>query len=117
MPWHSLKSVQDLPASAVFTSQPMVLKSPIGPQVPPAPRHSVSVCGISGFWANCLAGAQPERARKSAGKTRCENLNMRGLTIELSGRTKPMSAVRDADHSPAAAGTARSPDAVRLDEG
>ena len=42
---------------------------------------------------------------------------MRGLTIELSGRTKPMSAVPDADHTLAAAGTARSPDAVRLNEG
>ena len=39
------------------------------------------------------------------------------LTIELSGRTKPMSAVPDADHNLAAAGTARSPDAVRLNEG
>ena len=40
-----------------------------------------------------------------------------GLTIELSGRTKPMSAVPGADHNLAATGTARSPDAVRLNEG
>jgi hypothetical protein len=39
-----------------------------------------------------------------------------GLTIELSGRTKPVTAVPDADHTLAAAGTARSPDAVRLNE-
>jgi hypothetical protein len=39
-----------------------------------------------------------------------------GLTIELSGRTKSMNAVPDADHSLAAAGTARSPDAVCLNE-
>ncbi len=39
------------------------------------------------------------------------------LTIELSGRTKPMSAVPDADHNLAATGTAHGPDAVRLNEG
>ena len=41
---------------------------------------------------------------------------MCGLTIELSGRTKPMSAVPDADNNLAAAGTARSLDTDRLNE-
>ncbi len=39
-----------------------------------------------------------------------------GLTPELSGRTKPMSAVPDADHNLAATGTARSLDTDRLSE-